>query len=187
MEHQIAANQYRVWADTTIEDGVRIGVGSVVGSCVFIGRDTTIGTDVHIQHGAFICRKAFIGNKVFIGPGVKLLDDTYPKAGEPYAPAPPFLRNNCSIGAGAIIMPGVVVGVGATVGAGAVVTQNVPAYSVVSGVPASLHVDKVNKENDSNQDQDDQSTLIHKHGVSVSVKIRKEERHGCNEEDAADF
>ena len=169
IERQIAAKQCRVWAYTTIEDGVLIGVGSVVGSCVFIGRDTLIGTDVHIQHGAFICRKAFIGNKVFIGPGVKLLDDTYPKAGEPYTPAPPFLRNNCSIGAGAIIMPGVIVGVGATVGAGAVVMRDVPAYTTVSGIPASLHVDKVNKENDSDQDQDDKSTVIHGFGFSENM------------------
>lgn len=141
IESQIAAELLKVWAYTTIEDNVLIDWGSVVGSCVFIGRDTRIGHAAHIQHGVFICRKAVIGNKVFIGPGAKLLDDTYPKAGEPYTPSPPILRNECSIGAGAIIMPGVSIGVGATVGAGAVVTQDVPAYATVSGVPASLHME----------------------------------------------
>ena len=180
-------NRIHIWHHANIEQNVTIGDDTVVGSNVFIGKGARIGIGVHIQHGAFICRGAFIGNRVFIGPGAKLLDDAYPKAGESYIPTPPFLRNYCSIGAGAIIMPGVSVGVGATVGAGAVVMQDVRAYSTVSGVPASLHADKVNKENDSDQDQDDKSTVIHVHGVSVLVKIRKEERHGCDKKDATDF
>jgi acetyltransferase-like isoleucine patch superfamily enzyme len=42
------------------------------------------------------------------------------------------------IGAGAIITDGVRVGKGAVVAAGAVVTGNVPAHSVVGGVPARV-------------------------------------------------
>ncbi|MET2826078.1 DapH/DapD/GlmU-related protein [Mesorhizobium shangrilense] len=40
------------------------------------------------------------------------------------------------IGHGAVIMPGVAIGNGAVVGANAVVTQDVPAYAIVAGVPA---------------------------------------------------
>jgi phosphonate metabolism protein (transferase hexapeptide repeat family) len=40
------------------------------------------------------------------------------------------------IGNGAIVLPGVTVGNGAVVGAGAVVTEDVPPYTVVAGVPA---------------------------------------------------
>lgn len=40
------------------------------------------------------------------------------------------------IGHGAIIMPGIHIGLGAVVGAGAVVTHDVPAYTIVAGVPA---------------------------------------------------
>jgi phosphonate metabolism protein (transferase hexapeptide repeat family) len=40
------------------------------------------------------------------------------------------------IGHGAVVMPGVFVGNGAIVGANAVVTRDVPAYSIVAGVPA---------------------------------------------------
>ncbi len=42
------------------------------------------------------------------------------------------------IGHGAIVMPGVTVGNGAIVGSGAVVTKDVPAFSIVVGVPAKL-------------------------------------------------
>lgn len=40
------------------------------------------------------------------------------------------------IGHGAIVMPGVTIGTGAVVGSGAVVTHDVPAYTIVVGVPA---------------------------------------------------
>ncbi|TIX34641.1 MAG: antibiotic acetyltransferase, partial [Mesorhizobium sp.] len=40
------------------------------------------------------------------------------------------------IGHGAVIMPGITIGNGAIVGANAVVTHDVPAYTIVAGVPA---------------------------------------------------
>ena len=40
------------------------------------------------------------------------------------------------IGQGAMIKAGVVVGVGAVIGAGAIVTRDVPAYAIVTGIPA---------------------------------------------------
>lgn len=46
------------------------------------------------------------------------------------------IGDNCFVGAGAIIMPGVSIGPNSVVGAGAVVTRSVPANSVVAGVPA---------------------------------------------------
>ncbi|MFP4289709.1 MAG: acyltransferase [Bacteroidales bacterium] len=46
------------------------------------------------------------------------------------------LKRNCYIGAGAIILPGVIVGENAVVAAGAVVTKDVEPYTLVGGVPA---------------------------------------------------
>jgi len=48
------------------------------------------------------------------------------------------IKDNCFIGARAIIMPGVTIGPNSVVGAGAVVTKNVPPNSVVAGVPAKV-------------------------------------------------
>ncbi|MDE6574416.1 MAG: acyltransferase [Muribaculaceae bacterium] len=42
------------------------------------------------------------------------------------------------IGANVTILPGVTVGEGAVIAAGAVVTKNVPARTVVGGVPAKI-------------------------------------------------
>ena len=171
LKYLIAANIIKVWSFATIEHDVTIGPQAVIGSCVFIGRGASIGTRTRIQHGAFICREAFIGKDVFIGPGAKLLDDTRPKAGGEYHANPARLLDGCSIGAGAIIMPGVVVGADAMVGAGAVVTRDVPAGTTVCGVPASLHVDKVNEEDNADQDQDENRAISHVHGITISVKM----------------
>ncbi|MGO9134496.1 MAG: DapH/DapD/GlmU-related protein [Methylovirgula sp.] len=50
------------------------------------------------------------------------------------------------IGHGAMIMPGVTVGTGAVIGAGAVVTHDVPAYTIVVGVPAKILRRRVSEE-----------------------------------------
>ncbi|MER9423594.1 antibiotic acetyltransferase [Mesorhizobium sp. M0317] len=46
------------------------------------------------------------------------------------------IGNDVWIGHGAVVMPGISIGNGAIVGANAVVTRNVPAYTIVAGVPA---------------------------------------------------
>jgi acetyltransferase-like isoleucine patch superfamily enzyme len=48
------------------------------------------------------------------------------------------LKDNVFIGINCIIMPNVTIGPNAVVGAGAVVTKDVPANSVVAGVPAKV-------------------------------------------------
>ena len=140
------SKRIHIWHHANIEHGVTIGNDTIVGSNVFIGRGACIGNEVRIQHGAFICRGAKIHDGVFVGPGATLIEDKYPRAGlATLDPQPPILGSNCSIGAGAIILPGVLVGVNAMVGAGAVVTRDVPDYMIVSGIPASLHAEQENR------------------------------------------
>lgn len=132
-------NCVKIWQFTTIEDDVTLGDNVVVGSNCWIGRGTVIGEGTHIQHGAFIARRSRIGKNVFIGPGAVLTDDRYPRAGNTrYEAVPPTLEDGCSIGAGAVILPGVIIGKDALVGAGAVVTENVLVGSTVMNIPAKI-------------------------------------------------
>ncbi len=55
---------------------------------------------------------------------------------QPDGVIPTIIEADVWIGQGAMIMPGVTVGVGAVIGAGAIVTKDVAAYSVTAGVPA---------------------------------------------------
>lgn len=49
-----------------------------------------------------------------------------------------IIENGCWLGAGAIVLPGVTVGECSVIGAGAVVTEDIPPYTVASGVPAKI-------------------------------------------------
>ena len=51
-------------------------------------------------------------------------------------PAPIHIGKNVWIGANAMVLPGVTIGDGAVVAAGAIVTKDVPANSIVGGIPA---------------------------------------------------
>jgi acetyltransferase-like isoleucine patch superfamily enzyme len=81
------------------------------------------------------------GESVFIGPGVKIisanhsLDDL-----TAHDPTPPIvIEDNCWIGANAVVLPGVHLGVGTIVGAGAVVTKSFAAgHCVIAGNPARI-------------------------------------------------
>lgn len=135
-----------IWQYATICEQTILGEGVVVGSHAWIGRAVAIGSFTRIQHGAFIPNHTVIGHGVFIGPNVTMTDDKYPKAGRLYRAEPPTLDDDCSIGAGAVLLPGVRIGRGAMVGAGAVVTQDVAPFSIVMGIPARPQSQTTEKE-----------------------------------------
>ncbi len=125
-----------VWHFTTIGYGTTIGDNVCVGSHVYIGNFCTIGNEARIQTGVFLPNHSQVGDRVFIGPNVTFTDDKHPRVRKPYNPLPPVIEEDVSIGAGAIILPGVRLSKGCFVGAGAVVTHDVPADSTVVGTPA---------------------------------------------------
>jgi acetyltransferase-like isoleucine patch superfamily enzyme len=48
------------------------------------------------------------------------------------------IEEDCWLGTGAIVLPGVRIGKGSIIGAGAVVTKDIPPYSMAIGVPARV-------------------------------------------------
>jgi acetyltransferase-like isoleucine patch superfamily enzyme len=51
---------------------------------------------------------------------------------------PTLVKRGASIGSGAVILCGVTIGEAALIGSGAVVTRDVPAHAIVTGVPARV-------------------------------------------------
>jgi maltose O-acetyltransferase len=107
------------------------------------GKNIEIGEDCYIN---FNCNfvddgKIIIGNKVMFGPGV-----TVATVGHPINPKyrgymysfPVKIENNCWIGAGAIICPGVTIGENSVIGAGSVVTKDIPANVIAVGNPCKV-------------------------------------------------
>lgn len=126
--------------------GCQIGDYTKVGTFVEIQKGVVVGSRCKISSHTFICEGVTIEDEVMVGHGVMFINDRYPRStinGELKTEAdwemtPVVVKRGASIGSGAVIMCGVTIGEGAMVGAGAVVTQNVPEYAIVVGVPARV-------------------------------------------------
>jgi acetyltransferase-like isoleucine patch superfamily enzyme len=106
-----------------------------------IGQDCLVG-EFNILRGQ---GGIVIGDRVYTSPFVQLaaVDHVFADPGRPFVEQGITARgiaveDDVWIGAGAIITDGVHIGQGAVVAAGAVVTQDVPAHTVVAGVPARI-------------------------------------------------
>jgi acetyltransferase-like isoleucine patch superfamily enzyme len=127
--------------------GCSVGDESRIGAFVEIQKGAVIGARCKISSHSFVCEGVTIENEVFIGHGVMFTNDRYPRAsnadGSLQSEADwklefTFVRRGASIGSNATVICGVTIGEGAVVGAGAVVTQDVPDYTIVAGVPARV-------------------------------------------------
>ena len=111
--------------------GCEIGHDCLIGPFVEIQAGVVIGNRVRVQSHTFICEGVSIGNDVFIGHGVMFTNDRHPKASNidlsrvtknDWILEKTVIHDRVSIGSGAVLLPGLEVGVGAVIGAGAVVT-----------------------------------------------------------------
>ena len=125
--------------------GCRIGARTRIGAFVEIQKGATVGERCKISSHSFICEGVCIEDGVFIGHGVMFTNDRYPRAtneaGEPqqdedWQLIESHVCRGASIGSNATILAGVTIGERALVAAGAVVTRDVAAGVIVSGVPA---------------------------------------------------
>jgi len=112
---------------TTIGEGTRIGTHSVIDGNVEIGTGNNIQTGVYLPPGTVM------GSNIFVGPFVTVTNDKYPPSSKVSGVT---IEDNATIGCRSTLIAGVNIGEGALVGAGAIVTKDVPARTVVLGVPA---------------------------------------------------
>lgn len=108
-----------------------------------LGIFTRLGKNVFINHDCTFLDMGgiTIEDDVMIGPKVCLTTESHPidpQERKKLLVKPIVIKRNAWIGAGATILPGVTVGENSVVAAGAVVTKDVPANTVVGGVPAKV-------------------------------------------------
>ncbi len=118
-----------------VRENVTIGGRTKIGTNVVIDGSTNIGASVSIQTGVYICTYSTIEDGVFLGPCSVFTNDKY-IVQKPFKLVGPTVKKGASIGANALLFPGVTVGEGAVVGSQAMVNSDVPARTIFVGIPA---------------------------------------------------
>src|SRR6185437_11519099 len=107
--------------------GCEIGDESKIGTFVEIQKGARIGKRCKISSHTFICEGVEIEDEVFIGHNVTFINDLYPRATNPggalqvdadWKCIPTRVKRGASIGSGATLLCGVIIGDRAIVGAG---------------------------------------------------------------------
>ena len=134
---------------------IRYYLGEIIGAK--IDETTTIFTPFYTNFGKFISlgKNVFINHAcsfldmggivieddVLIGPKVNIITENHPsnpRDRKALITKSVTIKRNVWIGAGAIILPGVTIGENSIVAAGAVVSKDVPANTIVGGIPAKF-------------------------------------------------
>jgi UDP-2-acetamido-3-amino-2,3-dideoxy-glucuronate N-acetyltransferase len=124
----------KIWQFTVVLPGAVIGRNCNINSHCFVENDVVIGDNVTVKCGVYLWDGTHLEDDVFIGPNATLTNDRFPRSKHyPERFLPLVIKRGASIGAGAVILPGLTIGEHAMIGAGAVVTRNVPSKSVVYG------------------------------------------------------
>jgi acetyltransferase-like isoleucine patch superfamily enzyme len=131
-------NGTTIWQFAIVLEGALVGRDCNINCHTFIEGGVKVGDRVTVKAGVYLWDGVVVEDDVFIGPNATFTNDARPRSRRPVRPLPTLLCRGCSIGAAAVIAPGLTVGSYALVGAGAVVTRDVPAHALVHGNPARI-------------------------------------------------
>jgi UDP-2-acetamido-3-amino-2,3-dideoxy-glucuronate N-acetyltransferase len=128
----------KVWHFCHVMPGAVIGARCSIGQNVVVMGGTRIGNNVKIQNNVSVYEGVEIEDDVFCGPSMVFTNVINPRSAvsrkSEYRKT--LICRGATLGANSTIVCGVTVGEHAFVGAGAVVTKDIPAYALVTGVPA---------------------------------------------------
>lgn len=109
------------------------------GNNIVLGKNVFINSNCYFMDGA----KITVGDNVFIGPSCGFYTANHPldyqtrNQGIEQA-LPISIGNNVWLGGNVIVLPGVKIGDGCVIGAGSVVTKDIEANSVATGIPCNV-------------------------------------------------
>ena len=128
----------RIWHFAHVLPRTRIGRECSLGQNVMAGPDVTVGDGCKIQNNVSLYKGVTLEDGVFCGPSCVFTNVNNPRAQVERKDEfrPTLVKRGATIGANATIVCGHTIGEYAFIAAGAVVTQNVPAFALMAGVPA---------------------------------------------------
>lgn len=115
-----------------------IGARCSLGQNVYVGPRVRIGSGCRIQNNVSVYDLVELEDDVFCGPSMVFTNVINPRAHVPRKSEfkPTRVRRGATLGANCTVVCGITIGEFAFIGAGAVVTRDVPAFAVMTGVPA---------------------------------------------------
>ncbi len=128
----------KVWHFCHVMPGAVIGSDCSLGQNVVVMGGTRIGNNVKIQNNVSVYEGVQLDDDVFCGPSMVFTNVVNPRSAvsRKHEYKPTLVGRGATIGANATIVCGVTLGPFAFIGAGAVVTHDVPAHALMTGVPA---------------------------------------------------
>ena len=128
----------KVWHFSHLMRGCHLGENCNIGQNVVIAEGVTLGRGCKVQNNVSIYQGVTCEDEVFLGPSMVFTNVLNPRAAvsrkSEYRPT--LLKKGTTVGANATIVCGHTLGEYCMIGAGAVVTKDVPAYALMTGVPA---------------------------------------------------
>jgi len=130
-----------IYSNVSIGNNVSFGHNALVREKVTIGNESKFGTNsvvdgtsrignrVWVQTAVYICTYSTIEDSVFLGPCCVFTNDKFVTQ-KPFKLVGPTVKKGASIGANALLFPGVIIGEGAVVGSQAMVNTDVPPRTI---------------------------------------------------------
>jgi len=137
----------KVWHYAHIRNNVKIGKDCILGNYIYIDSGVVIGDQTKIQNYVPVYHGVELEDGVFLGPNSLTTNDMIPRSRrddgkiqgqEDWTVSQMYIGKDASIGAGAVLRPGVKIGEKALIGAGAVVTKDVPPGAIIVGNPGKI-------------------------------------------------
>ncbi len=137
-EGAIIGEGTRLWVNTHIQKGARIGCECNICDGSFVESGAVVGDHVTIKHNVSIFDGVTIEDDVFVGSNIAFINDRYPRSNrqDEWQLEKTLVKKGATLGANAVVLCGLTIGEYAFVGAGSVVTRALEPHEMVCGNPA---------------------------------------------------
>jgi UDP-2-acetamido-3-amino-2,3-dideoxy-glucuronate N-acetyltransferase len=146
-ESETVGEGTRIWAFAHVMKGAVVGKNCNIGEGVFVESGAVLGDRVTVKNQCLIWDGVHLGDDVFVGPGVIFTNDRNPRSPRMPEVAARYqstenwleathVEHGASLGAAAVILPGIRLGEYAMIAAAALVTRDVLPHQLVRGQPA---------------------------------------------------